>query len=212
MHGDHTGGNVNFAKLGATIFAREELRERLMHPVLGPNGPMDPVVPEIGLPVVTFEDKITFHLDGETVDAIPMRKAHTDGDSIVYFHNADAIMVGDFFRTVGSPNIDRVNGGTLDGTLAALAQLIALAGPNTKLIPGHGVTVERSAVIANRDMILAMRDKIAQLIQQGKSLPEVIAEHPTAEFDSHVTPVSSNGERNADRFVGQLYAELKPAK
>lgn len=212
MHGDHTGGDANFGKLGATIVAREELRERLVHPVAGPNGPIDPVMPEAGLPVVTFEEKITFHLDGETVDAIPVRKAHTDGDTMVYFHNADAIMVGDFYRSVGYPNIDRINGGTLEGTLAGLGDLIALAGPKTKLIPGHGPTVDKNAVIAQREMILVIRDKVAKLILEGKTLNEVVASHPTAEFDAQVSPVAPNGERNADRFVGQLYAELKPSK
>lgn len=212
VHGDHTGGNANFGKLGATIFARDEVRERLIHPQIGPNGQPDAGAPEIGLPVVTYEDTITFHMDSETVDAIPVRKAHTDGDTMVYFHNADALMVGDFYRSIGYPNIDRVNGGTLDGTLAALAEVIALAGPNTKIIPGHGPTVDRNAVVAQRDMILALRDEVAKQIQQGKTLQEVIAAHPTAAFDAKVAPAAPNGERNADRFVGQLYAELALGK
>src|ERR1700741_761735 len=76
VHGDHTGGNENFGKLGATIFARDEVRDRLISPAPGSNG-KDLVAPEVALPVVTFESKITFHLNGETVDAIPIRKAHT---------------------------------------------------------------------------------------------------------------------------------------
>ncbi len=79
-----------------------------------------------------------FTFNGETVDVIPIRKAHTDGDSMVYFRNADALMVGDFYRSAGYPNLDRVNGGTLDGMIAALAEVVALAGPDTKIIPGHG--------------------------------------------------------------------------
>ena len=211
VHGDHTGGNENFGKLGATIFARDELRDRLINPAPGSNG-KDPIAPEIALPVVTFEDKITFHLNGETVDAIPVRKAHTDGDTMVYFHNANAIMTGDFYRSVGYPNIDRVNGGTLDGTLAGLAQVIALAGPNTRIIPGHGPTVDRDAVVANRNMILELRSEIEKLIHQGKTSAEVVAAHPTTAFDAKVAPAAPNGDRNADRFVGQLYAELTPSK
>ena len=92
----------------------------------------------VALPVITYENKITFHMDGETVDLIPIRKAHTDGDTMVYFHNADVIMTGDFYRSIGYPNIDRVNGGSLDGMIAGLGQIVALAGPNTKIIPGHG--------------------------------------------------------------------------
>src|SRR5665213_543477 len=106
VHPDHTGGNANMAKMGATIFARDELRDRLMHPPLGPNGqPMVPPAPEGALPVVTYEGKVTFHMDGETIDLIPIRKAHTDGDTMVYFHNADVLMTGDFYRSIGYPNI-----------------------------------------------------------------------------------------------------------
>jgi cyclase len=212
VHPDHTGGNANLGKLGATIFARDELRDRLISPAPGANGQPGTPAPDIALPVVTFENKITFHMDGETVDAIPIRKAHTDGDTMVYFHNADVIMTGDFYRSIGYPNIDRVNGGSLDGMIAGLAQVIALAGPNTKIIPGHGPTVDRNAVIAHRDMILGVREQVAKLMQQGKTADEVVAAHPTASYDANVPPAAPNGDRLADRFVGQLYAELKPSK
>jgi cyclase len=212
VHPDHTGGNANMAKLGATIFARDELRDRLMNPAPGANGQPGTPAPDIALPVITYENKITFHMNGETVDAIPIRKAHTDGDTMVYFHNADVIMTGDFYRSIGYPNIDRVNGGSLDGMLAGLAQIVALAGPNTKIIPGHGPTVDRNAVAAHRDMILGLRNDVAKLMQQGKTADEVVAAHPTAAYDAKVPPAAPNGDRNGDRFVGQLYAELKPSK
>src|SRR4029077_20055184 len=169
VHGDHTGGDENLGKMGATIFARDELRDRLMHPAPGANGQPGTPTAEVGLPIVTYENKITFHWNGETVDLIPIRKAHTDGDTMVYFHDADVIMTGDFYRSIGYPNIDRANGGSLDGMLAGLAQIVAIAGPNTKIIPGHGPTVDRSAVAAHRDMILGVRNEVAKLMKQGKS-------------------------------------------
>jgi len=212
VHPDHTGGNANLGMMGATIFARDELRDRLMHPAPGANGQPGSPAPEIALPVVTFENKVTFHMDGETVDLIPIRKAHTDGDTMVYFHNADVIMTGDFYRSIGYPNIDRVNGGSLDGLLAGLAQVAALAGPNTKIIPGHGPNVDRSAVVAHRDMVLGVRDRVTKLIAAGKTSDDVVAAHVTADFDPNVAPAGPNGERNADRFGGQVYAELKAAK
>jgi cyclase len=212
VHPDHTGGNVNMGKLGATILARDELRDRLMNPAPGVNGQPGTPTPEVGLPVITYENKITFHMDGETIDLIPIRKAHTDGDTMVYFHNADIIMTGDFYRSIGYPNVDRANGGSLDGMIAGLAQIVALAGPNTKIIPGHGAIVDRSAVAAHRDMILGVRAEVAKLMQQGKSSDEVLAAHPTSAFDAKVLPAAPNGDRMADRFVGQVYAELKPAK
>jgi cyclase len=212
VHGDHTGGDENMGKLGATIFARDELRYRLMYPNPGANGQPGTPEPEIGLPVVTYESKITFHMDGDTIDLIPIRRAHTDGDTMVYFHNADVIMSGDFYRSIGYPNIDRANGGSLDGMIEGLSEVIALAGPNTKIIPGHGAIVDRTAVMAHRDMILGVRDQVAKLIQQGKSSDETVAAHPTANFDAKVLPAAPNGDRQGDRFVAQVYAELKPAK
>jgi glyoxylase-like metal-dependent hydrolase (beta-lactamase superfamily II) len=212
VHPDHTGGNANMGKMGATILARDELRDRLINPAPGANGQPGTPAADVALPVITYENKITFHMDGETIDLIPIRKAHTDGDTMVYFHNADIIMTGDFYRSIGYPNIDRVNGGSLDGMIAGLGQIVALAGPNTKIIPGHGANVDRAAVMAHRDMIIGVRDQVAKLMKEGKTADEVVAAHPTADFDGKVLPAAPNGDRMADRFVGQLYAELKPGK
>jgi glyoxylase-like metal-dependent hydrolase (beta-lactamase superfamily II) len=96
--------------------------------------------------------------------------------------------------------------------IEGLSEVIALAGPNTKIIPGHGAIVDRNAVMAHRDMILGVRDQVAKLSQQGKSSDDVIAAHPTASFDANVLPAAPNGDRMADRFVGQVYAELKTSK
>ena len=115
VHGDHTGGNENLGKMGVTIFAREELRERLAHPAPGTNGAPGTPAPAAALPVVTYNSPITFHMDGEDVQAIPIPKAHTDGDTLVYFPNTNVIMIGDYFRSLGYPNIDRANGGSLTG-------------------------------------------------------------------------------------------------
>jgi cyclase len=208
VHGDHTGGNENLGKMGAVIFAREELRSRLMSPAPAANGTPVPPAPAAALPIVTYRGRVTFHLDGEDAELIPIQRAHTDGDTLVYFHGANVLMTGDFYRSIGYPNIDRVNGGSLNGMLDGLGVVIGMAGPSTKIIPGHGPTVDRAAVIAHRDMILAVRDRVAQLMQQGKTSDEVVAAHPTSEFDSKVPMVPGS----TDRFVGQLYAELKPAK
>jgi glyoxylase-like metal-dependent hydrolase (beta-lactamase superfamily II) len=208
VHGDHTGGNENLGKMGAVIFAREELRNRLMNPNPAANGTPVPPAPAVALPVITYRGRVTFHMDGEEAELIPIQRAHTDGDTLIYFHNDNVLMTGDFYRSIGYPNIDRANGGTLNGMLDGLGVVIGIAGPNTKVIPGHGPTVDRAAVIAHRDMILAVRDRVAELVKQGKSPEEVLATHPTSEFDSKVPMVTGS----SDRFVGQLYAELKPAK
>jgi len=208
VHGDHTGGNENLGKLGVTIFSRDQLRNRLANPNAGASGAPGTPAPAAALPVVTYDQKITFHLNGEDVEAIPVRSAHTDGDTLVRFVKSDVLMTGDYFRSLGYPNIDRANGGSLQGMLDGIAQTIALCGPNTKVIPGHGATVDRAGLVAHRDMIIAIRDKVAPLVRQGRTLEQVIAAKPTAEFDSKVPSVGTTG----DRFIGQVYAELQAAK
>ena len=208
VHGDHTGGNENLGRMGVTILARENLRNRLMHPAPAANGtPGVPTAPA-GLPIITFNNLVTFHMDGEDVQLIPIPAAHTDGDTMVRFVNNDVIMTGDFYRSVQYPNIDRINGGSLNGMIDGLGQIIARSGPNTKIIPGHGPTVDRTAVMAHRDMILAVRERVSKLISEGKSQDEVLAAKPTSEFDAKVP----NSAETTQRFVTQLYAELKPAK
>jgi glyoxylase-like metal-dependent hydrolase (beta-lactamase superfamily II) len=208
VHGDHTGGNENLAKAGAVIFAREELRDRLIHPAPAANGTIPPSAPVAALPVVTYEGPVTFHMNGEVARLVPILRAHTDGDTMVVFPNDDIIMCGDFYRSIQYPNIDRTNGGSLQGMLDGLGTLIGLAGPNTKIVPGHGPIVSRTDVTAQRDIILAVRDRIATMIAQGKSQEEVMAAHPTSEYDARVP----NSKETSERFVTQVYAELKSAK
>jgi glyoxylase-like metal-dependent hydrolase (beta-lactamase superfamily II) len=205
VHGDHTGGNANFAKMGATIFARDELRWRLAHPSPGANGAPGVPAPAEALPVVTYEGPVTIHMDGEEVHLIPIHRAHTDGDTLIQFTSNDVLMTGDYFRSLGFPNIDRNNGGSLNGMLEGLGITIGMAGPDTKIIPGHGVMVDRAGLIAHRDMILAIRDKVLPMVREGKTVDEVLAAKPTSDYDAKIPSASTTSER----FVRQLYAELK---
>jgi glyoxylase-like metal-dependent hydrolase (beta-lactamase superfamily II) len=208
VHPDHTGGNENLGKMGVVIFSRDELRNRLAHPAPAANGTPGTPAPAMALPVVTYSGPVTFHMDGEDVEAIPVPKAHTDGDTMVRFPNANVIMIGDFFRSLGFPNIDRTNGGSLNGMLAGIDAAIKLSNAQTKIVPGHGEITDRAGLMAHRDMIIAIRDKIAPLVAQGKTLPEVVAAKPTADFDAKVPQASTTSER----FIGQVYAELKAGK
>ncbi|MEO8680346.1 MAG: MBL fold metallo-hydrolase [Vicinamibacterales bacterium] len=198
QHPDHTGGNDNLAKMGVTIFSRDELRAGLA--TRSPGGAPAPGT----LPVITYRGAMTFHMNGEDVQLIPAPAAHTDGDTMVYFPNANVIMTGDYYRSVGYPNIDRANGGSLKGLLAAFDLTIERAAPTTKIIPGHGAMVDETAVMAHRDMVIAIRDRVAALIRQGKTQAEVIAAKPQADYDAKVPQPGTTGER----FVMQLYAEL----
>jgi glyoxylase-like metal-dependent hydrolase (beta-lactamase superfamily II) len=209
VHGDHTGGNENIAKTGATIFARENLRARLIKPAPGANGQPGAPAPPMALPVVTFDAPITFHMNGEDVHLIPVPLAHTDGDTMVYFPNANVIMTGDFYRSTGYPNIDRANGGTMNGMLAGFDLIAKTGKADTKIVPGHGAIVDKAAVAAHKAMMIAVRDKVAALVKQNKSEQEVVAANVTGEFDSKVTGATP---MTAERFVRQLYQELKAAR
>lgn len=205
IHPDHTGGNENFGKMGVTLFARDRLRHRLAHPNPSADGTPTAPAPAAALPVVTYNGKATFHLNGEHVEAIPIPGAHTDGDTLVRFPNSDVLMTGDYFRSFGYPRVDRANGGSLQGLIDGLGVTIGLCGPNTKVVPGHGEIVDRAAVTAHRDMILVMRDRVAQLVKQGKTLEEVVAAKLTSDFDPRVPGAAATSEQ----FVGWVYEELK---
>jgi len=205
IHIDHTGGNAAIAKAGATIIAREELREEMLRA----QG-RDPA----GLPTITYGmgPPVKFRMNGEIVDLIPIRAAHTGGDTIVRFENANVILIGDFYRNYGYPYIDIANGGSLKGMLEALDIMMKLAGPDTRLIPGHGTIINRSDLVPYRDMIRSVQDEVRKLIAQGKTLNEVLAAKVTAPFDAKVPggllPAGAAGT-SADRFVTEIYQELK---
>jgi glyoxylase-like metal-dependent hydrolase (beta-lactamase superfamily II) len=205
VHGDHTGGNENFAKLGATILAREPLRYRLAHPNPAANGTPGKPAPAAALPLITYDGPATLHLNGEDVRLLPVANAHTDGDTLVQFSAHDVLAVGDYFRSTGYPVADLLNGGSLQGLLDGLGATIGRAGPKTKIVPGHGAITDRNAVIAQRDLVLAVRDKVAALAAQGKTVEEVIAAKPTADFDAKVP----QAEQTSERFIKWLYAEVQ---
>jgi len=212
IHGDHTAGNATFAKLGAVLLAREELREGMARqPQPAPPAPArDPA----RLPMLTYGmgDPVRFRMNGETVELIPVRAAHTGGDTIVRFVNADLIMIGDFYRNFGYPFIDTANGGSLKGALDGLELTMKIAGPTTRLIPGHGTYINRTDILPYRDMILDVRNRVQQLIGQGKTLQEVLAAKVTGSYDAKVPGgllPAGNAGTSADRFVSMVYGQLK---
>ncbi len=189
VHGDHTGGNENMGRRGVLILARDEVRVRLAAQS-----------PEDALPVLTYSESITIHLNGGEVHAAPLPPGHTDGDSYIHFRDEDVIHVGDVFRTVAFPVIDRNNGGTLQGTIDALAILAGLGGPNTMYVPGHGEVSTREDVMEFRDMVLTVKDRVAALVADGASYDDVAAARPTAQFEAKWG--------DPGRFLTAVYAEL----
>lgn len=189
VHGDHTGGNENLGKMGILILARDEVRVRLSQQS-----------PEDALPVLTYSDAITVHLNGEEMYAFPVPPAHTDGDTYIYFKGSDVIHAGDVFRTTAFPVIDTNNGGTLDGTLDALGILVGAAGPNTKIVPGHGVVSTRMDVMGFRDMVLDVKSRVEPMVERGMSYDQVAAANPTAAYNARYG--------DPERFLRAVYAEL----
>ncbi len=217
VHPDHTAGDANFVRMGALLFAREELREEMLHPPARPGAAKQaPAGDPARLPVVTYGmgDPVKLRLNGEIVDLIPVRAAHTGGDTMIRFENADVIMIGDFYRNYGYPFIDTNNGGTLKGALEALDETMKLAGPNTRLIPGHGTIIHRTDIVPYRDMILGVQAKVQQMINEGKSQQEVLAAKVTAPYDAKVPGglLPAGAGTSADRFVSMVYSQLKGAK
>ena len=209
IHGDHIGGNENLAELGVLIFAHDNTRfrflgERTRTPRGG--GRFGPPPPAGGRPVVTYNDTVSFHLNGEDVRAFLAPPAHTDGDTFVYFPESDVLHLGDVFRTTSYPIIDVYNGGTLAGTIDALEMAIDMAGPETRIIPGHGLqVVDRDALVEFRDMIVDIRQRVLTMISDGKDLDEVMAARPTATFDAIWGQEAS---WSANDFVPIVYHEL----
>jgi glyoxylase-like metal-dependent hydrolase (beta-lactamase superfamily II) len=211
IHRDHTAGNAYFAKQGAVIFAREELRDGMVRLSQAPNAASNPVANPAGFPVVTYGmgPPVRVHMNGETVNFIPIRAAHTGGDTNIKFEKANVLFIGDFYRNYGYPYIDIANGGSLQGMLEGLDLTMQSADANTILVPGHGTLIKRDAIVPYRDMILAVAEKVRELIAQGKSLQEVLAAKVTAPYDAKV---AGGTDASAERFVSAVYQELKGGK
>jgi cyclase len=184
-HGDHTGGNRNIGKQGPVIVAHDNVRQRLnteqFHLFFKARSAASP--PE-ALPVITFNDSMTFYFNGEAIDVVHMPDAHTDGDAIFHFRNADVIHAGDIFINRGYPLIDIASGGSIKGQIAATNRILERMGPDTIVIPGHGPLAGKDRVTVIRDMLLTAWVNVADLIIQGKTLEEIIAAEPLAELDA----------------------------
>ena len=203
-HGDHSGGNENFGKAGALIMAHDHVRERMLGIQKSGRG-NDPTSPEQALPTVTYHDGIKLHLNGDEVHVKHMKHGHTDGDSIVYWKNANVLHMGDlFFHKVTLPFIDLASGGNARGMLAAAETALAMTNDKTKIIPGHGPMATRQDLIAYRDMMKTVIRTVEQAQGAGKSLQEVQAMKPAAQWD-----VNPDAFIKGDAFVEAVYRSLQ---
>ena len=207
IHGDHTGGNENFGKMGTLIFSHDAVRGRLEEGLINRRTRQrDAGLPRSALPLVTFNDTVTFHLNGEVVHVFKAPNAHTDGDSIVHFKGSNVIHMGDVFRTTNYPFIDKNHGGTFKGMVQAMNIAIGLAGSNTKGIPGHGVVSDKKGMMEFRDMLVAIGNNVQGLINNGKSVEETLAAKPTAKYDARWGKTRFFSK---EKLVTLIYNELK---
>ena len=202
-HGDHTGGNANLGRAGAVILAQDNVRTRLMSDQVV-RGDKVAASPKEALPVITYSDGVTVHLNGDDLKVIHVAHAHTDGDSLIRWTKADVLHMGDaFFNKISFPFIDLDSGGSIDGAIAAANKGLDLARTTTIIVPGHGPIATRAELAAYRDMLVDIRTKVAAGIQAGRSLAEIQASKPAAPYgmpDGFIKP---------DGFVETVYNSLK---
>jgi len=205
-HGDHTGGNENLGDGGALILAHHHVRERLStEQFQAIRNRTIPASPRSAWPVVTFEDGLTLHLNGQTIEVTHVDPAHTDGDSIVYFREADLLHMGDTYFSGMYPYIDTSSGGDVDGMIAAADRGLAIAGAKTRIIPGHGPLSSREDLVGTREMLVSVRDLVRKLIAEGLDRDQVIARKPSKDSDGEY----GGGFMKPDVFVGIVFDSLK---
>ena len=186
-HGDHVGGNEALGKAGSVIVAHDNIRVRMASDQF--NHFFDettPAYPKEALPVVTFSDRVTLHMNGEPVTAHHVPRGHTDGDSIVHFQDSNVLHMGDIFFNGLYPYIDLDGGGTIGGMIAAVDLGIVLSDEETRVIPGHGPLSDRAGLVEYRQFLVTARDNVQALIDEGMSLQEVIAAKPTEDWDQEL--------------------------
>lgn len=205
-HGDHTGGNENFGAAGSIIVAHENVRAALASDkTIALFDLHKPPSPKAALPLITFKQQMTFHLNGDTVELVHVANAHTDGDAYVHFKKANVIHAGDTFFNGLYPFIDTSSGGSMDGIIAAADILLGLSDDKTKIMPGHGPLADKVALQAYREMLATVRANIQALIDAGKNETEIVAAKPTAAFDAEW----GNGFLAPDLWVKVVYSSMK---
>lgn len=201
-HFDHTGGNENLGKAGAIVMAHENVRRRMStEQFIQALNRREPASPHGALPIVTFTDAVTFHINGDSVIAQKVPSAHTDGDAIVRFVKANVIHMGDVFHNAGLPFVDRSSGGSIHGVIGAADLVLGMSDANTKIIPGHGPVADRARLKAWRDALYAARERVRAEIAAGKTVDQVLAANITATY-------ARDWPGSHERFVRTLYEEL----
>jgi glyoxylase-like metal-dependent hydrolase (beta-lactamase superfamily II) len=208
-HGDHTGGNDNFAAAGATIVAHDNVRAHLVSPPPAADGTAPPPRETVSWPVVTFADSVTFHMNGQTVHAIHVPPAHTDGDSIVWFEEANLIHMGDTVSWNSYPRADVPGGGSLAGFVTAADAALAIADDETRILCGHGAAepLTKAQLQEYRDMAQAVTDILTPLAAGDRSIDDIVAADPLASLNGRW----GMGSQTPEAFIRGAVAGLRAA-
>lgn len=181
LHGDHVGGNAAFVDAGATVIGHDNVRRRMADQAAADSAGGG-ASSAASLPQITFDKAMTFHLNGHEAFVFHVASAHTDGDSVIFFRDADVIHTGDVMFNGMFPFIDLDSGGSLDGYLAAQKDILSLAGAKTRIIPGHGPLASKADLQAAHDMLRDARDRIKKLVDGGRTLDQILAANPLASY------------------------------
>jgi glyoxylase-like metal-dependent hydrolase (beta-lactamase superfamily II) len=204
-HPDHTGGNALLGQAGALAVSQENVRLRMAEPQdLREYGLEVPAAAAEALPVVTFADSLVLNMNGDRLELLHAPAAHTDGDGIAWWVQANVVHLGDVFYAGGYPFIDTGSGGSLAGLVAAVETVLSRADARTLIVPGHGPVSTRAELAGYRDMLVAVGRRVRELAEQGRNLEEVLAAEPTAAFDARY----GAGGVSAERFVRLLFEDL----
>ncbi|MEO5579520.1 MAG: MBL fold metallo-hydrolase [Gemmatimonadaceae bacterium] len=207
-HGDHTGGNENMRGAGAIIVAHDNVRRRMStKQFVAAFNDTVPASPGAALPIVTFSESITFHVNGDSVRAVHVGNAHTDGDALVVFQKANVLHTGDIFFNGMYPFIDVSTGGSVKGIVAAADRALAMSNARTRIIPGHGPLATRDDLVRYRDMVKSVGDRVARLVALRRTLAQVLAAKPSADFDAKW----GNGFMKPEQFVSIVYSSFAPS-
>jgi cyclase len=209
FHGDHTGSNAKLGEAGAVILAQENVRKRLgMERIQPQTKERTPPKPPSAWPLVTYASGINLYLNGDELEVVHVARAHTDGDSIIRFRKANVVHMGDTFFNGNYPFIDVDAGGSIDGLVAAIDQVLAMTDDRTRLIPGHGALGTKADLRAYREVVGGIRDRVKTSIAQGKTLEQILAAKPSAQWDA----TWGKGFIGPDVFVSTIHRSLTEPK
>ncbi len=205
-HGDHTGANESFGRNGAIIVAQGNVRKRMAAKQIGSlSGRETAASPAAALPIVTFAESTTLHYNGDDLEVTHLPAAHTDGDVIIRWRKANVLHMGDNFFVGDYPFVDNNSGGTYNGMIAAVEWALASIDDNTQIMPGHGPLSNKKGLQEYRDMMVTVRERVLKMIKQKKTLEQVVAAKPTADFDAKW----AGSFWKPDQWVGRVYADLR---